>query len=103
VERVCSREGREEDVGVEIWGMRRPFTEVSRGLAIVDIVCVVRVDVLLFARHWTLLLSGCAEVRCEIEETLTSNVDEAASEPCVHNLRSTTTTSHFQHRFLKSQ
>lgn len=32
-----SREGREEEVGVEIWGMRRPLTEVSRGLAIVDI------------------------------------------------------------------
>lgn len=32
-----SRLGREEDVGVEIWGRRRPFTDVSRGEAMVDI------------------------------------------------------------------
>jgi len=51
VDRVCSREGREEEVGVEIWGMRRPLTEVSRGLAIVDILCVVEVVVLLLERH----------------------------------------------------
>ena len=48
VERVGrSREGREEEVGVEIWGTRRPFTEVSRGLAIVDIMALSEVDWLL--------------------------------------------------------
>lgn len=51
VERVCSREGREEVVGVEIWGMRRPFTEVSRGLAMVDIL-VAGADMLLSRMHW---------------------------------------------------
>ncbi len=35
-ERGFSREGREEDVGVEIWGIRLPLTDESRGLAIVD-------------------------------------------------------------------
>lgn len=33
-----SRLGREEEVGVEIWGTRRPFTDGSRGDAMVDIV-----------------------------------------------------------------
>ena len=36
-ERGFSKEGREEEVGVEIRGGRRPLTEDSRGLAIVDI------------------------------------------------------------------
>ena len=35
--RGASKEGREEEVGVEIWGIRRPLVERSRGLAIVDI------------------------------------------------------------------
>lgn len=35
-----SREGREEDVGVEIRGIRRPVTEDSRGEAIVDILLI---------------------------------------------------------------
>ncbi len=39
VERMMfSNEGREEEVGVEIWGMRRPLMEEERGVAIVDIV-----------------------------------------------------------------
>ena len=41
-ERGISRLGREEEVGVEIWGIRRPFRELSRGLAIVDIANVGR-------------------------------------------------------------
>ena len=40
VDRGRSRLGREEDVGVEMRGIRRPLTEVSRGLAIVDILGV---------------------------------------------------------------
>lgn len=39
-ERGISREGREEDVGVEIRGIRRPVTEDSRGEAIVDILLI---------------------------------------------------------------
>lgn len=35
-ERWLSRLGREEEVGVEIRGMRRPVMEASRGLAMVD-------------------------------------------------------------------
>lgn len=35
-EESSSREGREDDVGVEIKGIRRPVTEDSRGEAIVD-------------------------------------------------------------------
>ncbi len=39
VERGCSRLGLDDEVGVEIKGMRRPpGTDVSRGEAIVDIV-----------------------------------------------------------------
>jgi hypothetical protein len=37
VDRGRSRLGREEEVGVEMRGIRRPLTDVSRGLAIVDI------------------------------------------------------------------
>jgi len=47
------------------------------------------------------LLSECAEVKCEIEETLTSNVDEAASEPCVPALQLQRHNSDF--RFHESQ
>lgn len=46
MERGFSREGREEVVGVESWGKRRPpVTEVSRGLAIVDIFLLVGIGV----------------------------------------------------------
>lgn len=37
MDRVLSKLGREEPVGVAMSGMRRPLTDVSRGLAIVDI------------------------------------------------------------------
>lgn len=40
IERGISREGREEEVGVEIRGIRRPVTEDSRGEAIVDILVI---------------------------------------------------------------
>ena len=36
-ERGISRLGREEEVGVDMAGARRPLTDESRGLAIVDI------------------------------------------------------------------
>lgn len=41
-ERGMSSEGREEEVGVAIKGTRRPFTEESRGWAIVDILSSLR-------------------------------------------------------------
>jgi hypothetical protein len=44
-----SRLGREEEVGFEIWGMRRPFMEVSRGLAIVDIL---KRSMMINGEHW---------------------------------------------------
>lgn len=39
-DRGVSRLGREEEVGVEMRGIRRPEREGSRGLAMVDIVVV---------------------------------------------------------------
>lgn len=76
MERICSRLGREEVVGVATMGTRRPLTDVSRGLAIVDMgeskgdYCIVELEIREGSigcdfvgseddvQHWSLLKEG---------------------------------------------